>query len=102
MGFHNENGRAVNPHYPGEPLTELEKDAMDTTVTLWKQLSEIIGDGESRNNDVLEAVHYIHALQRMIMSQAAGRAYPEEYRLLGESPFGDPSGNKSENSERKA
>jgi len=30
-------------------------------------------------------VHHIHILQRMVLKQAAARAYPGRYRLLGET-----------------
>lgn len=37
----------------------------------------------TRETDINEAMHYIHALQNMVLSQAAARAYPSKYRLMG-------------------
>lgn len=67
-------------------LTEAEHRAMELTVQLVNLLStEIIGQGRSRAGDINEVVHHIHGIQNMILSQAAGRAYPDRYRLLGET-----------------
>lgn len=64
-------------------LTQAEHNAVTTAALLANQLAEIVGDGPSRAGDLAEAVHHIHAVQRMILAQAAARAYPERYRLLG-------------------
>jgi chaperonin GroEL (HSP60 family) len=64
-------------------LTDAEHAAMATTVTLANQLAEIIGDGTTSNGDIAEVVHHLHAIQRTILAQAAARAYPDRYRLLG-------------------
>ncbi len=67
-----------------ELLTEDEKRALTLTGELVNLISgRIIGDAPSRAGDVNEVVGHIHALQRMLMAQAAARAYPSEYRLLG-------------------
>lgn len=65
-------------------MTAAEHRAMDLTAELVNVLvQEVIGDGPGRTGDVNEVVHHVHSLQRLIMSQAAGRAYPHRYRLLG-------------------
>lgn len=65
-------------------LTRDEKYAIDLTVELSNLvIQDIIGQGETREGDVREFVAVMHNLQRMIMAQAAARAYPEHYRLLG-------------------
>jgi hypothetical protein len=46
--------------------------------------SEVIGNKRTREQDVAEMVHHIHVLQQMVLSQAAARAFPTWYRLLGE------------------
>lgn len=66
-----------------ELLTEDEHRALDLTAELANLIVTIIARGNIREDDVNEAVFHIHALQRMIGSQAAARAYPERYRLLG-------------------
>ena len=65
-------------------LTGNERAAIDLTAGLWTLLQGIVGNGPTRAADLVEATIHIHALQHMIMSQAAARAHPEAYRLLGE------------------
>jgi hypothetical protein len=64
-------------------LTQAEHNAVITAALLAEQVAEIAADGPSRDADIAEAAHHIHAVQRMILAQAAARAYPERYRLLG-------------------
>lgn len=67
-----------------ELLTDAEHRAMDLTAQLWNLLcSDVVTEGPSRTKDLHELVHHIHAIQHTVMSQAAARAYPERYRLLG-------------------
>lgn len=66
-------------------LTEDEHAAMDLTAQLANLvIGKIIGSGPSREGDVHEFVAQIHGIQATILSQAAGRAHPERYRLLGD------------------
>jgi len=65
------------------PLTKDELHALDLTAQLANAFGRIVGDGRTRQADLHEAVQHIHALQHAIMSQAAARAYPERFRLLG-------------------
>lgn len=64
-------------------LTIAEHEVMQTTVLLWNSLCGITSDGPSRANDLNELALHIHAIQHAVLSQAAGRQYPMEYRLLG-------------------
>jgi hypothetical protein len=64
-------------------LTAAEHNAVTTAALLANQVAEIITDGPSRDGDLAEAAHHIHAVQRMILAQAAARAYPDRYRTLG-------------------
>lgn len=65
-------------------LTQAEHRAMDLTATLWNVLaSEIIGKGHTARQDLAELAADIHRIQHRIMAQAAARAYPDRYRLLG-------------------
>jgi hypothetical protein len=65
-------------------LTEAEHRAMALTADLVNLVcTEIIGPGSSRGSDIREFVGHIHAVQQQILSQAAARAYPDRYRLLG-------------------
>ena len=66
-------------------LTEREQAAVQKAGDLWGDLCAIVGDGPTRDHDLAELVVHIHAIQQAIMSQAAGRAYPGQFRLLGET-----------------
>lgn len=67
-----------------ELLTETEKDLLRRLGQIWNDLCKVVGDGASREGDLREAIIHVHALQHMIMSQAAGRRYPDELRTLGQ------------------
>lgn len=67
-------------------MTDAEHKAMEMTAELFNHISQhVIGSNEvARSADIPELAMHIHDLQRMIMSQAACRAFPNQYRLLGE------------------
>lgn len=65
-------------------LTEAEHRAITLAGELMSLMTkDIVGHGITRENDLNELVVPVHALQQAIMSQAAGRLYPDKYRLLG-------------------
>lgn len=64
-------------------LTELEHDAIEKSGELAQLMRKIIGDGPNAYHGWVEATIHIHAVQNMILSQAAARAYPDNFRLLG-------------------
>ena len=67
-----------------ELLTEDEHRALDLTVELTNLVAQnIIGPGYTSQGDINEFVTDIHRIQNRIMAQAAARAYPDRYRLLG-------------------
>jgi len=66
-------------------LTPDERKAITMAGELWNQLCRVVGDGRTRDADMAELCAHIHAIQHAVMSQAAARAYPETYRLLGGS-----------------
>ena len=69
-----------------EMLSDNELRAMEITVELVNVMcKEVIGQGPTRDADVREFVHHVHIIQQAILSQAAGRAYPDRFRLLGET-----------------
>jgi hypothetical protein len=70
----------------GWGLTAQEKDAIGLTVELADMLDRIVGDGPTRDADLTELISHVHAIQRSIMAQAAARAYPDKFRLLGGEP----------------
>lgn len=66
-------------------LTDAEHRAMALTADLWNLLArEVVGYNTSRGGDLRELGAHIHAIQHAVLSQAAARAYPDRYRLLGE------------------
>lgn len=64
-------------------LTDDEKEAMRLSGQLANLCGRIIGNGPQAENDWAEMAYRIHGVQHMILAQAAARAYPKEYRLLG-------------------
>ena len=64
-------------------LSELEFKAMQKSADLAVLMRKIIGEGPNAYYDWLEATVHIHAIQNMILSQAAARSYPTQFRLLG-------------------
>ena len=72
---------------PADPalLTPEEHAFVDAIGQLWGDLCKIVGDGRTRDHDLAEMIGHVHALQNFVLSQAAGRAYPEMYRLAGSS-----------------
>lgn len=66
-------------------LTESEHEAIEAAGQLATLISErVIGSGPTRGDDIAEMEAALHVVQRMVMAQAAARAYPNSYRLLGE------------------
>ena len=64
-------------------LTPDEQEAMRLSGELASLCHRIIGNGPQAANDWSEMAVRIHGVQHMILAQAAARAYPDEYRLLG-------------------
>jgi hypothetical protein len=42
-----------------------------------------VADGPTRNDDLAEVRAAVHVVQRAVLAQAAARACPVEFRLLG-------------------
>lgn len=66
-----------------EFLTGAEQAALGLAAQLWNDLCALTGPGATRQRDLDEAVVHIHAIQHMVMANAAARAYPSLYRPLG-------------------
>lgn len=71
-----------------EFLTDDEHRAIAMAGELYNLLSRIVEFGTTRKPDLEEFRVPIHTIQRAVMKQAAARAYPDRYRLLGQDPFG--------------
>ncbi len=70
-----------------ELMTDDEQYAMELMSKFAGVMRRIIGDAYPvAQSDWSEAAGHIHNLQRMVMSQAAARAYPDRFRLLGGGP----------------
>jgi predicted sugar kinase len=70
-----------------ELLTSYEKLALEVSGHLANLiLNKIIPHpvAMGTENDLYEVLAHIHGIQRYIMSNAAARAYPEMYRVLGQ------------------
>ena len=65
-------------------LTGDEQKALDALANVAGLLAVIVGRGPTRGADLAELYAHVHALQQAVMSQAAARAYPDRFRLLGE------------------
>lgn len=65
-------------------LTAAEVDVVMTLGRVWNEMCTIVGHGPTRDADLSEIVAHIHTLQRTVLGQAAARAYPDQFRLLGE------------------
>lgn len=67
-------------------LTEAEFEAIDLTVKLFNHMqSAVIGQGETRQQDLRELTYKIHAIQHSIMAQSAAREHSDRLRLLGKT-----------------
>ncbi len=70
-----------------ELLTDAEHRVMAMTAEIWNTIvQEVVGNGSSREGDLAELATDIHHIQERILAQAAARAYPDRYRLLGGDP----------------
>ncbi len=67
-------------------MTEKEHQAVRMAADLYNLLHDIVGTDLSREADMKELATHIHAIQNAVLAQAAARAYPSKYRLLGRSP----------------
>ena len=71
---------------PSAPLlTDAEHTAVTAVADAWAAICKVVGNGPTRGADLGEVVIHVHALQHFVMAQAAARAYPDIYRLAGET-----------------
>jgi hypothetical protein len=65
-------------------LTDAEREVVDLLGRAYTLLrNEVVAHGETRDADCAEMCAHIHVVQHAVMAQAAARAYPGEFRLLG-------------------
>lgn len=73
---------------PAPSLTDAERLAVRLAGELYTHIAEnVVGPGPARDADLAEICRSIHDIQYRIEAQATARAYPGEFRLLGEDPF---------------
>lgn len=67
-----------------QALTASEHEVMDLLAQAWNTfVQEVRGDPKASDEDQREFMYHIHGAQNMILANAAGRVYPERYRLRG-------------------
>ena len=66
-------------------LTAEEKRAVVLAGELFDAIHPTVGHGPARERDLAEFLYMVHNIQARSMGQAAARAYPEEFRLLGKT-----------------
>lgn len=67
-----------------DPLTADEREAVRQAGLLFTFIAErIVAHGPTRADDLAEFRYAVHVIQRAVEAQAAARAYPREFRLLG-------------------
>jgi DNA-binding transcriptional regulator YhcF (GntR family) len=77
-------GQSTPDTLAGDLLTADEREAVRHAGQLYVLIAErIVGHGPTRDDDLAEIRAAIHVIQRAVESQAAARAYPKEFRLLG-------------------
>jgi hypothetical protein len=66
-------------------LTNDEMLAVTLAGELYTHIQDhVCGNGSTRDDDLAELRTSIHHVQHWVMAQAAARAYPAEFRLMGE------------------
>jgi len=65
-------------------LTPDELEAIDLLSRASSAIRRVIGVGPHATHDWADAATWIHNLQHAVMAQAAARAYPDRFRLLGQ------------------
>jgi len=66
-----------------ELLTDRDHEMIRQLGQMYMDFKHILGPGVVAKGDLGEVARHIHALQHMVMAQAAARAYPDKYRMLG-------------------
>jgi hypothetical protein len=71
----------------GDLLTNEELALVEDLGRITKRFGQVIGQGHARDSDVGDAMFHI-----LVLVQAAARAYPMDFRLMGEDkPVGSRS-----------
>ncbi len=68
-----------------ELITEAEAALVSDLGKLVNRFRDVVGKTDQHDYDMNEVIHHIHVLQRYVLSNAAARAYPGQYRALGET-----------------
>jgi transcriptional regulator with XRE-family HTH domain len=74
-------------------LTAGEREVARQAGELYEYIAEhVIGHGPTRDEDLAELRAAVNVIKRMVLAQAAARAFPGEFRLLGEPEASRKSG----------
>jgi hypothetical protein len=66
-------------------LTAAEHEAVAMAGRLYVHVRDkVCGNGSTRDDDLAELRALVHGIQRLVEAQAAARAYPQAYRLMGQ------------------
>lgn len=66
-------------------LTDDEHAAVEALAQAWNALVRVVPAGPTQTADLGELAAHVHALQNAVLAQAAARAHPTLYRLMGQS-----------------
>jgi hypothetical protein len=66
-------------------LTPLELRALDQIGEVGSTLFAVVREAGGFDPDMAEVADKVHQLQALVMSNAAARAYPDRFRLLGQT-----------------
>jgi hypothetical protein len=77
-------------------LTDRERATVAKLGEVWGDICAVVEDGPTRGHDLSELVAHLHALQHAVMSNAAGRAFPDEFRRLGSTLAPTSEGGRDE------
>jgi hypothetical protein len=75
----------VEPLFPSSAaLTGDERKAVQDAGALYTLIAErVVAHGPTREDDLAELRALVHGIQRAVLSNAAARLYPGEFRVLG-------------------
>ena len=75
---------AIRRRVTAELMTDLEREIVQDLGDVWAKIREAVGKGKNRKDDLRELAVHLHALQHAVMAQATARAFPDDYRMLGD------------------
>lgn len=68
-----------------EPLPTDIVEAIAVSADLAGRCRQIVGDGPQAESDWAEIAGLIHSIQYRLLAQVAARAFPDRFRVLGQT-----------------